>query len=84
MARLVIEGGVPLRGEEMRQHLHNLADRFEEIAIPAHGRYAEEPAIANADGVQSVPPMRANPRMLFLVATGGAVALSLVVHSRRQ
>jgi glyoxylase-like metal-dependent hydrolase (beta-lactamase superfamily II) len=31
--------GTPMRGEVMRAGLHELADRFRELAIPEHGRY---------------------------------------------
>lgn len=47
--------GKPMKGEEMRQSLHNLADNFEELAVPSEGRYVKEPAYVNAKGVQSVP-----------------------------
>jgi glyoxylase-like metal-dependent hydrolase (beta-lactamase superfamily II) len=33
--------GRALHGEEMRQALHRLADNFDEIAVPEHGRYVE-------------------------------------------
>lgn len=48
--------GKPMRGEEMRRSLHNLADHFEELAVPAHGRYVDDPALVNEEGVQYVPP----------------------------
>jgi glyoxylase-like metal-dependent hydrolase (beta-lactamase superfamily II) len=40
----VVGHGRPMRGAEMRAALHELADRFDEIAVPEHGRYVEEPA----------------------------------------
>jgi glyoxylase-like metal-dependent hydrolase (beta-lactamase superfamily II) len=36
--------GEPMRGPEMRAALHELAARFESVAIPAAGRYVKEPA----------------------------------------
>jgi glyoxylase-like metal-dependent hydrolase (beta-lactamase superfamily II) len=36
--------GPAMRGEEMRRALHHLADNFNEIAVPDHGRYVPEPA----------------------------------------
>jgi hypothetical protein len=60
--------GKPLRGQEMRRSLHNLADRFEELAVPAHGRYVGDPALVNENGVQYVPP--ANNYGLILQAAG--------------
>ena len=48
--------GKPMRGAEMRRSLHNLANRFEELAVPSHGRYVGAPALVNEQGVQYVPP----------------------------
>ena len=45
-----------LEGLEMRRALHALARDFDEIARPKHGRYAREPAHADASGITSVPP----------------------------
>src|SRR3954468_24752849 len=35
--------GIPMRGERMRQELHELANNFETIAKPTRGRYVHEP-----------------------------------------
>ena len=41
---LVITGhGRALHGEAMRAALHTLAQRFEEVAVPDHGRYVTDP-----------------------------------------
>jgi glyoxylase-like metal-dependent hydrolase (beta-lactamase superfamily II) len=48
--------GKPMTGIEMRRSLHNLANRFEELAVPAQGRYVDDPALVNEEGVQYVPP----------------------------
>jgi len=47
--------GHPLKGEQMRKMLHNLADNFEELAIPLNGRYTREPAITDEGGVRYIP-----------------------------
>ncbi len=60
--------GKPLRGQEMRRSLHNLADHFEELAVPSQGRYVGDPALVNENGVQYVPP--ANNYGLILKAAG--------------
>lgn len=42
---LVVTGhGAPLAGEEMRRALHELANRFDEVAVPHQGEYVEHPA----------------------------------------
>jgi len=54
---LVVTGhGRAMKGPEMRGALHILARDFDEIARPKHGRYAREPAHADASGTTSVPP----------------------------
>ncbi len=48
--------GKPFRGPEMEKQLRNLNDNFYEEAVPPHGRYANDPAVADASGVLYVPP----------------------------
>jgi glyoxylase-like metal-dependent hydrolase (beta-lactamase superfamily II) len=46
---LVITGhGPAMQGPEMRTALKELARNFDEIAVPRHGRYVEEPATAES------------------------------------
>jgi len=47
--------GQPMRGGQMRKMLHKLADNFEEMAVPHHGRYTKEPAVADESGVTFIP-----------------------------
>ena len=78
--------GQPLRGAEMRKALHNLADNFEEEAVPAHGRYVDDPAYVTADGVEAVPPP-VTPVGLLLQIAGLAAAVALtwwMVSSQRK
>jgi glyoxylase-like metal-dependent hydrolase (beta-lactamase superfamily II) len=56
---LVITGhGRAMRGTEMRRALHSLAQHFDEVARPKQGRYAHEPAHADASGTTYIPPKR--------------------------
>lgn len=56
---LVVTGhGPAMQGDEMRTALHILARRFDELAVPKHGRYVDEPAQANETGVTYVPPKK--------------------------
>jgi glyoxylase-like metal-dependent hydrolase (beta-lactamase superfamily II) len=48
--------GVPMFGQEMRNSLHRLSRRFDELALPAQGRYVNEPAVTDETGVLYVPP----------------------------
>lgn len=64
--------GKPMAGEELRQALHHLAEHFHEEAVPQSGRYVDEPALVNHDGVQYTPPP--HTRDLWLTTAGIAVA----------
>jgi glyoxylase-like metal-dependent hydrolase (beta-lactamase superfamily II) len=48
--------GKPMRGEELRSELSQLAHHFDELAVPETGRYVNEPAVTNENGVQFLPP----------------------------
>src|SRR4051794_9221651 len=76
--------GIPIRGERMRQELHELANNFETIAKPTRGRYVHEPALAGINGVFSVPP--AGPVKTVLIAAGAAMlvgaALAVMLRER--
>ena len=78
--------GIPLKGEAMREALHELADDFDRLAMPEHGRYVREPAITNADGVVSVPPAVPDPlpRMVAGVAAAAVVGIAAVSLFRRR
>ena len=77
--------GKPMAGEELRQALHHLADNFRDIAVPHHGRYIDEPALVNYDGVQFIPPSK-NTKLLLAVAgiTTAAVVGFLMARNRRK
>jgi hypothetical protein len=48
--------GVPLRGDQMLRDLRALANDFDRVARPRHGRYVRRPAVTNVHGVVSIPP----------------------------
>lgn len=50
--------GKPMRGHAMRQQLKNLAEHFDELALPKQGRYLEQPAITDENGVVWLPPVQ--------------------------
>ena len=55
--RLALTGhGHPVRDRDMREALHRLAREFDQIAVPAQGRYVAEPAQADQNGPTHVPP----------------------------
>jgi glyoxylase-like metal-dependent hydrolase (beta-lactamase superfamily II) len=66
--------GKPMLGEEMRLELNNLSRHFDKLAVPDHGRYVNEPALADENGLISIPPAVENIPMV--VKTVG-IALGL-------
>ena len=69
--------GIPLRGSNMRSELRQLAMHFRAEAIPSSGRYVNEPAVADRQGVLSVPKrpgsMIRNIAFLAGVMTAGCI-----------
>jgi len=77
--------GKPMAGSDLRASLHNLADNFRELAVPRSGRYVDEPALVNYDGVQYTPPPR-NKKLLLAAAgiTTAAIVGFLVAKNRKR
>jgi len=48
--------GRPLTGAQLGEGLGRLTGDFERLAVPPHGRYVAQPAVADERGVVSVPP----------------------------
>lgn len=66
--------GYPMGGQEMRNALHTLARRFEELAQPTKGRYVNEPAVTDESGVLYVPAsVETIPQVVRVVAVSVAV-----------
>lgn len=67
--------GHPMYGEEMRNALHRLARRFDELAQPSSGRYVNEPAVTDETGVLYLPARQETvPSALRIVGISLAVA----------
>jgi glyoxylase-like metal-dependent hydrolase (beta-lactamase superfamily II) len=66
--------GRPMYSEELHAGLDRLVNNFQQLAIPKHGRYVNEPAKTNEQGVQYVP---AEPTSKGLILT--AFAISAIV-----
>jgi len=78
--------GVPMRGGEMLAGLEALARDFRRLAVPAHGRYVGQPALADESGVVAVPPPVPDrlARVLVGVAVVGAVGLAAAALRGRE
>lgn len=62
--------GIAMHGEELRRALRTLGEYFDQLARPRAGRYAHEPAVADASGVRSVPPPVVSPWVKGLAVAG--------------
>lgn len=67
--------GKVMSGQELKQSLSKLASNFERLAVPRYGRYVNEPALNDMDGVKYVPPKVINP---ILVASTTFILASLI------
>lgn len=78
--------GLPMEGARLMRQLENLVQDFWSVAVPAHGRYVNQPAIADEQGVLSVPPATDNPVPKVLAATGlvALAGVALVAYARRS
>lgn len=65
--------GMPMEGHELHEALDELAHHFRERAVPRHGRYINQPAHTNENGVVDLPPPVADP--LINVGKIGIAAL---------
>jgi glyoxylase-like metal-dependent hydrolase (beta-lactamase superfamily II) len=75
--------GRPLRGPLMREALQTLARDFAMLAVPRRGRYVNAPAVADTNGVVSVPPPVRDPLPGILMGLGAAVVVGAAVRSLR-
>lgn len=58
--------GRPMRGAELRQELEELARHWQELAVPPWGRYVNQPALTDANGVAWTPPPVIDPQLVAL------------------
>ena len=72
--------GPVMRGKELQTELNFLANRFEDLAVPAAGRYVGHAAVSDENGVRYVPPSNGSPRIKMALALGAAVASFFIVR----
>jgi glyoxylase-like metal-dependent hydrolase (beta-lactamase superfamily II) len=76
--------GTPMAGAKMLEELEELAWKFDELAVPAHGRYVDQPAEADESGVISVPPPARDPAPWVLAGIGAAVLGTALLRRRAR
>jgi glyoxylase-like metal-dependent hydrolase (beta-lactamase superfamily II) len=76
--------GQPMYGDELRAGLDNLANNFQEVAIPKHGRYVNEPAKTNKQGLQYVPAEPTSKGLIFTAFAISAIVMFGIVRSAKK
>ena len=76
--------GVPMRGVRLEEGLRLLAREFDRMAIPAHGRYVRQPAVADVTGVVDVPPPVPDPLPKFIAGAAIAVVAGAAASRLRK
>jgi glyoxylase-like metal-dependent hydrolase (beta-lactamase superfamily II) len=76
--------GQPMSGTDMRSELHNLHRNFEKIAMPSQGRYVDEPAVTDANGLLYVPPKQETRNYAAWAAAGIALGFTAIMVAKRQ
>jgi len=81
--------GVPMINPRLAHDLRWLTENFEQVAVPADGRYVRQPALADEQGVFSIPPKVQDSRPMIIAAAAGAaivvgIATWLGVKAKRR
>jgi len=76
--------GIAMHGETLRRALRTLGEYFDQLARPRVGRYAHEPALADARGVRSVPPPVVSPWLKGLAGAGVVLALAGIALASKK
>ena len=68
-----------MRGAGMRRELRELVSHFDEVGVPARGRYVERPALADERGVVSFPPAVPSPALRIVAGLAIAVVAGATI-----
>jgi glyoxylase-like metal-dependent hydrolase (beta-lactamase superfamily II) len=78
--RIVTGHGPPLEGTEMLNGLRQLARDFDRIAVPPRGRYVQQPAVADENGVVALPPPVPDPLPRVVLGLGAGLLLGAALR----
>jgi glyoxylase-like metal-dependent hydrolase (beta-lactamase superfamily II) len=76
--------GKPMGGAEMRNQLGMLSRHFDDVAVPATGRYVNEPAVTNESGVVFLPQSQATIPTSIKVMAASMILFSVGFLIYRQ
>ncbi|HET7459106.1 MAG TPA: MBL fold metallo-hydrolase [Gemmatimonadaceae bacterium] len=74
--------GLPMSGGDLHRELDRLARDFDRLALPKHGRYVDQPAIADESGTVSVPPPVADPVGRIVAGVAIAAVAAALLRNR--
>lgn len=76
--------GHAMYGEEARKELHKLVKEFWKVGIPAAGRYVEEAASFNKDGMPVYIPKPKGTMLKKIAVAAALLAIAYVVSKQRK
>lgn len=82
--RIIAAGHGPvLRGREATEALKQLSATFKTVAVPSSGRYADDPVVADKQGVKYVPPFAVSNKFKAAALLLGALAGFMIMKQLR-
>jgi glyoxylase-like metal-dependent hydrolase (beta-lactamase superfamily II) len=82
--RIIAPGhGQVMRGRELAE-LSDFAAHFEEEAVPKSGRYVDNPAVADENGVLYVPPFKTNAKLNLTITLSAAILAFTITRGLRS
>jgi hypothetical protein len=76
--------GIPMGGDVLMAQLQALALHFEELGMPAHGRYVNQAAVTDETGVVHVPPPAPDPLPKLAACAAVALGTAALVAALRK
>jgi hypothetical protein len=74
-----------MHNPRLDHELNELARHFDQLAVPADGRYVRRPAIADERGTMSVPPPVPDPwPKVAAVVAAAAVGFGVAAYLKRR
>jgi glyoxylase-like metal-dependent hydrolase (beta-lactamase superfamily II) len=76
--------GHAMYGDEARKELHKLVRKFWKVAIPATGRYVEEAATFNKDGIPTHIPKPKGTMLKKIAVAAALFAIGYIITKQRK
>ena len=79
--------GLPMHGGQLRDGLLELTQHFEQVAVPYQGRYVQEPAVADTNGVIYIPPAterNSNSLAIKVASVTAAIVFGMLMKKKKK